>query len=139
VPGIAVSLDAPERSRGTLKFEKAAKVAAQLVRQAMERGLPQGVLLNINIPYTPDGWPKGVMVTHQGKRIYRDELVSRKDPHGRLYYWIGGEPPTGIPEDGTDIGALAAEYVSLTPLHLDLTAHRVREELEQVKWTLEDV
>ncbi len=55
--------------------------------------------------------------------MYRDRLDRRVDPRGRLYYWIGGDTPTGIPLEGTDIGALTDGYVSLTPLHLDLTAY----------------
>ena len=66
---------------------------------------------------------QGFKITKQGLRVYRDELVRREDPHGRPYYWIGGEAPSGIPEDGTDIGALSEQYVSINPLSLDLTAY----------------
>ena len=66
---------------------------------------------------------RGIAVTRQGLRLYRDELVRRDDPRGRPYYWIGGEAPTGVADEGTDIGSLAAGFVSVTPLQLDLTAH----------------
>ena len=66
---------------------------------------------------------KGYRITRQGLRVYRDRLDTRKDPRGKPYYWIGGDAPSGIPEDGTDIGALADEWVSVTPLQLDLTAY----------------
>jgi 5'-nucleotidase len=137
VPGIAVSLDAPEYQRGSLDFSEAARIARQIMGQTIELGLPENVLLNVNIPYTPGGKPRGVMITRQGKRIYRDELVRREDPHGRSYYWIGGEAPTGIPEDGTDIGALEAGYVSVTPLQLDMTAFQTFQVLRQWNWRID--
>jgi 5'-nucleotidase len=61
-------------------------------------------------------------------------LVARADPRGRPYYWIGGEAPTGVPDEGTDIGALAEGYVSITPLHLDLTSYRALETLQAWGW-----
>ena len=64
----------------------------------------------------------------------RDLLVRREDPRGRPYYWIGGEAPTGVPEEGTDIGAMAEGYVSITPLHLDMTAYQVMDELSGWEW-----
>jgi len=62
-----------------------------------------------------------VQITRLGKRVYQDELVHRADPRGRSYYWIGGDPPEGIPEKGTDIGALSEGQISITPVTLDLT------------------
>jgi 5'-nucleotidase len=85
--------------------------------------------LNVNVPYRPVEAIQGVRLTRQGLRVYRDLLVSREDPRGRPYYWIGGEAPTGVPEEGTDFGALEAGFVSVTPLHLDLTAHRALDSL----------
>jgi len=72
--------------------------------------------------------------TRQGLRVYRDTLVVRQDPRGKPYYWIGGEAPTGVREDGTDFGALAKGYVSITPLQLDLTAYASLDELRLWKW-----
>jgi 5'-nucleotidase len=66
---------------------------------------------------------KGVAITRQGLRVYRDALEKREDPRGKLYYWIGGDPPTGVPEPGTDFWALTEGMVSVTPLQMDLTAH----------------
>ena len=134
LPGIAFSLATPEEQRGQLDFGPAARVAQRIMRQVIERGLPKGTLLNVNIPYLPDEQIQGVRITRQGLRVYRDLLVRRQDPRGRPYYWIGGEAPTGIPEDGTDFGALAQGYVSITPLHLDLTAHHCLSELQS--WNL---
>jgi 5'-nucleotidase len=79
--------------------------------------------LNVNVPHLPEGKIRGYRVTRQGLRVYRDRLDQRTDPRGRPYYWIGGDAPTGIPERGTDFGALADGYVSICPLQLDLTAY----------------
>ncbi len=134
IPGIAISLDAPEYHSGPLEYITAAKVALRVVGKALADDLPQCVLLNVNVPYLPENELKGYMVTRQGLRIYRDKLERRLDPRGRPYYWIGGEAPTGIPEEGTDFGALKAGYVSITPLQLDLTATLVLEKLKQWNW-----
>lgn len=128
LPGVAVSLNSPE-NHGMLDYGPAARLARRVVQVVIERGLPKGILLNLNVPYLPDDEIRGVLVTRQGLRVYRDSLDARTDPRGRPYYWIGGEAPTGVPEEGTDFGALAAGYASLTPLHLGLTAFQVLEEL----------
>ena len=74
------------------------------------------------------------MVTRQGLRVYRDRLDKRTDPRGRPYYWIGGDSPTAVPDEGTDFGALAQGYVSITPLDLDLTDYPALERLADLKW-----
>jgi 5'-nucleotidase len=96
--------------------------------------LPGGVLLNVNVPYLPYDQIRGLCVTRQGLRLYRDSLVERDDPRGRPYYWIGGEAPSGVPEPGTDFGALAEGWASITPLHLDLTDHPTKDELQNWDW-----
>lgn len=130
LPGLAVSLDSPESHVGPLDFSTAAEVAARLASQILSRRPLNGLLLNINIPYGPIETIRGVAVTRQGQRLYRDALVRRADPRGRPYYWIGGESPTGVADAGTDFGALAAGSVSITPLQLDLTAHGRLVEIE---------
>jgi len=134
VPGIAVSLNSPENHRGQLEYGPAARVARRVAQTAIEHGLPPGILLNVNIPYLPDDQIRGLCVTRQGLRLYRDSLVERADPRGRPYYWIGGEAPSGVPEPGTDFGALAEGWVSITPLHLDLTDYRARDEIQAWEW-----
>jgi 5'-nucleotidase len=79
---------------------------------------------------------KGFAITRQGLRIYRDELIQREDPRGRAYYWIGGDAPSGVKEDGTDIGELAKGYVSITPVQLDLTAHQLVEPIKKWDWKI---
>jgi 5'-nucleotidase len=122
VQGIAVSLNSPADFSGALDYGPAARVARQVAEQVVARGLPEGVLLNVNVPYLQDAEIKGYMITRQGLRVYRDALDTRTDPRGRPYYWIGGDAPTGVLEDDTDFGAIERGYISITPLQLDLTA-----------------
>lgn len=137
IPGIAFSMDSPECTREPVDHSFVGKIAAQITRTVLEKGLPSNVLLNVNIPNRPPEDLKGLQITRQGKRIYRDKLVSRIDPMGRPYHWIGGEVPTGIPENGTDIGALASGHVSIMPIHLDLTAEHFMKELQDWDWSNE--
>ena len=134
LPGIAVSLDAPEYYRGPLDYSTAAKVGANVAKIVWEKKLPKNMLLNVNVPYCSVDELKGYSITRQGLRVYRDELVRREDPQGRPYYWIGGEAPTGVPEEGTDVGALSKSFVSITPLSLDLTAYDCKEMLSGWKF-----
>ena len=131
LPALAISLD----SYQSQAFDYAARFAARLVQTVLERGLIFNTLLNVNVPAVPQGEIEGVRITRLGQRIYRDTLVERQDPRGRNYYWIGGKPPSGLPEDGTDLWALANNYVSITPLHLDMTEYKMIEQLRQ--WGLE--
>jgi len=134
VKGIAVSLDSPEGYKGVLDYSTAATVARRVAEQVMNDGLPEGVVLNVNVPCRKEGELKGYMVTRQGLRVYRDALDQRIDPRGRPYYWIGGEAPTGVVEEGTDFGALKEGYVSITPLQLDLTNYKAMDVLKKWKF-----
>jgi 5'-nucleotidase len=87
------------------------------------------------VPAAPLEQIKGFKITRQGMRVYQDELVRREDPQGEPYYWIGGDPPGGIAENGTDIGVLAENWVSVTPLQLDLTSYSFIEKMRD--WELE--
>ncbi len=130
LPAIAVSLDSYEST----EFEVAADLVAQLARQVIECELPHPLLLNVNVPALPREQIRGIKITRLGQRIYRDALVQRSDPRGQVYYWIGGEPPEGVAEEGTDIGALSEGYISVTPVALDLTD---RDALETLRgWNL---
>ncbi len=134
VRGIAVSLNSPEGPKEGLDYTTAAIVARRVVEQVIANGLPEGVVLNVNVPYLKEADLKGYMITRQGLRVYRDALDQRIDPRGRPYYWIGGEAPTGIAEEGTDVGALVEGYVSITPLQLDLTNYKAMETLRKWEW-----
>jgi len=134
VPGIAVSLHSPEKKPPVLDYSTAAAVARRVAEKVLAEGLPDGVFLSVNVPYLHLDEIKGYSITRQGLRIYRDALDSRHDPRGRPYYWIGGEAPTGVIEEGTDFGALSAGYVSITPLQLDLTAYDTLEKMKKWVW-----
>ena len=131
IPAIAISLATCHSS--AIDFSCAARFAAILARKVLKSGR-KDLLLNVNVPAVPCNEIAGVEITRLGRRIYHDVLVQRQDPRGRKYYWIGGEPPSGVVEDGTDIGALAANKISVTPLQLDLTAHHIMDELRD--WQL---
>jgi 5'-nucleotidase len=138
LPGIAVSQKTVEgylgEIFGEIDFGPAARAAGRIVQQVIEKGLPPGILLNVNVPPLPDEKIRGNCMTRQGLRVYHSRLDERKDPRGRPYYWIGGDAPTGIPEHGTDVGALAEGFISVTPLQLDLTAYQVMTDMKTWEW-----
>lgn len=123
VPSIAISINAENRQ--DVDFSPAAEFAVRLARRVLSNGnLPPDTFLNVNVPAIPIEQIRGMRITRLGKRIYRDELVERQDPSGRNYYWIGGEPPSGVTEEeGTDVWAVAQHFVSITPAHMDMTSH----------------
>lgn len=132
--GLAVSLDAPERRTAPLDYAPAAAVSRRIVQSCFLEHWPEKALLNVNVPYLPEKEIKGFRISRMGQRIYRDELVRREDPRGKPYYWIGGEPPTGVDQSGTDFGDLAAGFVSITPIQLDLTDWGALEDLSSITW-----
>lgn len=134
IPGIAVSLDSPENHLGILDYAPAARAAYNVIAQLWNEGIPQRTVVNINVPYLQSEEILGVLITRQGQRVYRDRLDRRTDPRGHSYYWIGGDAPSGVVEDGTDYGAIKAGYISVTPLQLDLTAHQSLEDFSFLKW-----
>jgi 5'-nucleotidase len=136
-PAIAFSMDTRENHLVPLDYDPAGRVARMVAETVLKRHLPAGILLNVNIPYLPFDQINGVRITRQGMRVYRDRLDQRTDPRGRPYYWIGGDSPTGIVENGTDVGLLAEGYVSITPLQLDLTAYPAMRFMEGWEWGLQ--
>jgi 5'-nucleotidase len=130
VPAIAVSL----ADYYEWDFLYAARFAARLTRRVLREGFDSDVLLNVNVPRGRRADIRGVQVTRLGRREYNDELIRRKDPFGRDYFWIGGAPPGGTGEPGTDLHAVAEGYVSITPVQLDLTNHKLIEHI--ASWDL---
>jgi 5'-nucleotidase len=117
VPAIAFSLE----RRRPQDFGPAAAFASALVAEVLARGagaIPQGALLNVNVPAGPLA---GFQVTRLGQRVYRDQVVVREDLRGRAYYWIGGPEEEGTDAPGSDCTAVRAGLASVTPLALDLT------------------
>lgn len=135
LPGVAVSLEVPDGFVGQVDFAPSAYAASIAVQNVINNGLPPETLLNINVPFLKAEEIHGFRITRQGLRVYHSRLDERVDPRGRPYYWIGGDAPTGVPEIGTDVGALAAGFVSVTPLQLDLTAYRAISDLNTWAWS----
>ena len=133
VPAVAVSMDGPDHHfTGYVDYSTAAAAARAVVAQVLGNGLPAETLLNVNAPYIPLNELRGYQITRLGKRIYLDKLLP--EVAGLSEYQLGGDPPLGEPEDGTDIGALAAGCVSITPVHLDMTAYHMTESLKGWAW-----
>ena len=93
---------------------------AELVHHLLEIPLPGGTLLNINVP-PHYGGIKGIRVTRLGKRRYRNSFDKRVDPRGMIYYWLAGELVEGEEEEDSDVRAILDGYISLTPVHFNLT------------------
>ena len=117
VPGIAISLVAREQ----FDFTEAARFAVTAVRKVLKEGLPEGTLLNINVPRVEI---KGVRVTRQGIKQARPVISEHIDPRGKPYFWIGEEYFGENSEDGTDYRAIEQGFISVTPLKSDMTDHR---------------
>lgn len=111
-------------------FDPCAAFAGALVRIALEQHRDPRIVLNVNFPL---GEFRGVKIAPLGQRTYTEGVIERLDPRGRKYYWIGGEPPVWHPGQGTDFDAVQNGYVSITPLHLDLTHHESIERLRPLE------
>jgi 5'-nucleotidase len=131
VPGIAVSLRA---TRGKYDFGPAAHVTAAVAGAILRAPLPSRTFLNINLP---KGEPKGYRVTVQAKRNHVTSVAERHDPKGRPYYWIEEGEDEWLPHDRSDYQAVRDGYVSLTPLHPDLTAHHALAAVERLSFEQE--
>jgi 5'-nucleotidase len=116
VPGIAISLVA----RDHFDFTEAARFALLAVRKIISEGLPDGTLLNVNVP---QGEIKGVKVARQGIKNARPVITEHIDPRGKPYFWIGEQYFRSNAEDGTDYRAIEEGYISVTPLKSDMTDH----------------
>jgi 5'-nucleotidase len=131
VPGIAVSLRA---TRGEYDFGPAAQVTAAVADAILRAPLPPRTFLNINLP---PGQPKGYRVTVQAKRNHVTSVAERHDPKGRPYYWIEEGEDEWLPHDRSDYQAVRDGYVSVTPLHPDLTAHHALGAVERLSFEKE--
>ncbi len=120
IPSVAVSL-VPDAA-GDFDLPPAAAFVAAVARRLLAKRLPPGVTLNINIPPPPH---RGVRITGLGQKRYEPEVIEKKDPRGRLYYWIGTSDPAASGDAKSDIRAVAAGFISVTPLHTDLTDYRM--------------
>ena len=120
VPSIAISLVA----RTDFDFTVAARFARALAARTLARGLPQGTLLNVNVPEGTPDQIKDFELTRQGRRRYGNAVVEKVDPRDKKYYWIGGDAMGYVNEEGTDFAAVDRGLISITPVHLDLTSYQ---------------
>ncbi len=114
-------------------FCSCARIAACLVRDIGQKGWPADTLLNVNFPNIER--PKGLKVTTLGQQRYVNAVQQRQDPWGGTYYWLAGELSSYENLEPTDVWAVEHGYVSLTPVHFDLTDYRLLKTIEE--WQLE--
>lgn len=133
IPSMAVSL----AGEPPFSFETAGRIVVDLAGKIMDYGLPANTLMNVNIPNTPP--LKGLRVTRQGRRIWKQAVQEVRDPWGRTRFWIGGGTPLLDVGKDTDVHAVNNGFVSVTPIHLDLTNHEgisyFRDDLEIESFT----
>jgi 5'-nucleotidase len=128
IPSIAVSLV----GNSNMRFAEAAERVVDLTARVANHGLPPDTLLNVNVPNMPAERIRGMRVTRMGRRTFKDPVVAKTDPRGRPYYWIGGEEVVPESQVDTDYEAIEQGYISVTPLHLDMTHHGVLQEITDI-------
>lgn len=133
VPAMAISVASYEED---VSFDSTARFAVFLAKSMLAHRLSPQTLLNVNVPNLPPDRIHGVEITRQGKRRYSGQLEKRVDPMGRAYYWLGGVPAVDELEEGTDVKAISDGKISVTPIHLDLTAYPALDQLRS--WDIED-
>jgi 5'-nucleotidase len=121
VPSVAVS----QEGRESFRFPVAADYAARIVRLALEQGLPEETLLNVNVPNRTLRAIKGVQVTCLSRRRFDNPIIEKRDPHGREYFWIAGTRVSWSRSKHADHKAIEEGRVSVTPIHLDCTNYAV--------------
>jgi 5'-nucleotidase len=131
IPSMAVSLT---NHAGT-DFKYAGKVARMLARRMIGKDLPLGTLLNVNVPDIPEDQIKGVRLTRQGKSKWDDTFEKRVDPNGKNYYWLIGNLMEVDLEIEADQGAVKNNFVSVSPIHFDLTDYATFENMKN--WNIE--
>ena len=131
IPSVAISLVHGDEQWLDGYERVVRRLAEEIVAAPPEVLFPPDTLLNINLPDVDPSAVQGVRVTSLSKRAYADPVVVDKDPHGKTYYWIGGGAPTWAGPEESDYLAVQAGYVSITPIHLDLTHRRAMVEIER--------
>lgn len=119
IPSFAISLATFENP----DFAFAASFAKKMTITLLERGLPRGIYLNVNVPALAAEEIKGVSITRQGLALFEEKFDKRTDPHGRVYYWLTGQKVDKEKALDVDDGAVQAGRVSVTPVHYDLTSY----------------
>ena len=130
VPAIAMSQVCASRQH--IKWPTAERFAPEVIERLLSMPWRPDVLINVNFPDLDAGEVRGVRVTSQGKRKIGDTLLERVDPRGEPYLWIGALREDTEPGEGTDLAAIAAGFVSITPIHLDMTHQGSLKELREL-------
>ncbi|MBT5264505.1 MAG: 5'/3'-nucleotidase SurE [Rhodospirillaceae bacterium] len=130
VPAIAMSQDFSDNE--AVPWGTSRRHAPDLIERLCRQGWPQDTLVNVNFPAVQPGDVRGVTVASQGRRKTGDNIVEAHDPRGQPYYWIGGVRKEEDWSDGTDLAAVAAGRIAVTPISIDFTDYRALHELEQV-------
>ena len=134
LPSAAFSIDCPAMPQDKIDFSPAGYVLPQVIRFLQENKLPRFTFLNVNCPDLPIEKIRGVKVTRFGNRIYHDILIRETDPFGRPCYWFGGDHPESETIEDSDGTAMMQGWISITPVHQDLTAFRCLDTLEKWDW-----
>lgn len=129
IPSVAVSVAKWEAKH----FDTAAKFVRKLASFVLKNGLPKDTYLNVNIPDRKETIRR-YKITHLGKRVYNDVVIQKIDPRSKKYFWIGEQSPTWEKERDSDFSAIRRGYVSITPLHLDMTDYKTIERIK--KWKI---
>jgi 5'-nucleotidase len=133
IPSIAVSLTTHQEA----DFSYAAKFVSRLALIVVQRGLPEGTLLNVNVPAVPGSDIRGVRVTHQGSSKWDDTFDVRRDPANREYFWLTGKMSVTDTDPDADVIAIRDNFISVTPIHYDLTDRATLEGMK--RWGLESL
>jgi 5'-nucleotidase len=120
-PSIAVSLNCHGEDEKQY-YETAARTVCRIIEWLKTHNMKEGVLLNVNVPNIPFDELSGLKVTRRGVRIYEGKVNKMYDPNGRVFYWISGRPEDQLVE-GCDVWALSRNYVSVTPIQMDMTCY----------------
>ncbi len=129
VPSIALSQSG--ESREQIYWETAEKFAPDVIRALVKAGWPKNTLINVNFPDCKPGEVKGTRICPQGKRLVNVALAERIDPKQRPYYWLGGERDNTADRPGVDLAMLAENFITVTPLGMDLTDYKTMEHLRE--------
>ncbi|MEE3188472.1 MAG: 5'/3'-nucleotidase SurE [Candidatus Neomarinimicrobiota bacterium] len=128
IPSVAISIN----SFNSDEFRGAKETAIKVVHYLINNTLPSGTLLNVNVPYCPPEEIKGIKVTRQGNQYFQDDFDQRKDPRGRTYYWMKGKIVDDDQELYYDSKAVCDGYVSITPIHFQMTNESYFTKLEEI-------
>lgn len=112
-------------------------VAQRIAARVLKQGLPPGILLNVNVPLLPLDQLRGILPTRQARSRWEESFHERVDPNNQPYYWLTGTFVNLDEGENTDIWAVDNGYVSVTPIHYDLTAHDYLESMRKWEWESE--